>query len=66
VNRAERREERFQEDLEVIEHDRGGVEFDDDVVDVLRELKPKDLLTLAKAFRESFELGRKAAREEGE
>lgn len=43
--------------IEQMELDRGGVEFDDDVYDVLYYMDAGNLRILAKAFRETLKLG---------
>jgi hypothetical protein len=43
--------------ISMIEDNRGGTAFDDDVVKVLLKLTVADLFVLQKAFRETFDLG---------
>lgn len=48
----------------MIEEERGGTAFDDNVVKVLKKLSTADLFIIQSAFRETYRLGVKSADED--
>lgn len=51
---------RKEEVITMIEEERGGTAFDDNVVTVLKKLSTADLFILQSAFRETYRLGVKS------